>query len=100
MRENSKANPSTFTNFAQNGQKLYSLHTYFMFLKYGFGRAFQDACIEIRSGAMSRDQAINLVKLYDHLFPKIYIKDYLRYYELDKKIFNRVTGNKNLDTIN
>ena len=90
MRENSKANPSTFTNFAQNDQKLYPLHTYFMFLKYGFGRASQDACIEIRRGAMSRDQAINLVKLYDHLFPKIYIKDYLKYYELDKKEFNRV----------
>ncbi len=85
MEENTKTNPSTFTNFAQNDQKLYPLHTYLMFLKYGFGRASQDACIEIRRGAMSRDQAINLVKLYDHIFPKIFLKDYLKYYELEKK---------------
>ena len=41
-----------------------------MFLKFGFGRACQDACIEIRRGAMTRNQAIALVGLYDHLFPK------------------------------
>ena len=63
-------NPSTFTNFAQNDQKLYPLHTYLMFLKFGFGRACQDACIEIRRGAMTRNQAIALVGLYDHLFLK------------------------------
>ncbi len=85
MQENPKTNPSTFTNFAQNDQKLYGLHTYLMFLKFGFGRASQDACIEVRRGAMSRDQAISLVKLYDHVFPKIFLKDYLNYYSLDKK---------------
>jgi hypothetical protein len=36
-----------------------------MYLKFGFGRATQDAGIEIRRGALSREAAINLVKLYD-----------------------------------
>ena len=67
--ENDNVNEGTFTNFAQNDQALYALHTYLMFLKYGFGRANQDACIEIRRGALSRDQGINLVKLYDGIFP-------------------------------
>ena len=46
----------TFTNFAQNDQLLYTLHTYVMYLKFSFGRSNQDACIEIRRGAMSRMQ--------------------------------------------
>ena len=40
--------------------KNYITHTYLMFLKFGFGRACQDACIEIRRGAMTRNQAIAL----------------------------------------
>ena len=42
-----------------------------MYLKFGFGRATQDAGIEIRRGAMDRDQAKNLVNLYDNSYPKI-----------------------------
>ena len=45
-------NEGTFTNFAQNDQILFQLHTYLMYLKFGFGRATQDAGIEIRRGAM------------------------------------------------
>lgn len=101
MKENKKTNPSTFTNFAQNDQKLYCLHTYLMFLKFGFGRATQDACIEIRRGAMSRDQAISLVNLYDHEFPNIFLKDYLKYYNLDIKqlraIFEKFANKDVLD---
>ena len=41
--------------FAQNDQALYSLHAYMMYLKFGFGRATQDAGIEIRR-AMTRNQ--------------------------------------------
>jgi hypothetical protein len=61
-----------------------------MFLKYGFGRANQDACIEIRRGAMDRDQAINLVKLYDGHFPEEFIDDYLEYYQMDRNEFDGV----------
>ncbi len=93
LKENKKTNPATFTNFAQNDQKLYCLHTYLMFLKFGFGRATQDACIEIRRGAMSRDQAIALVNLYDHEFPNIFLKDYLNYYDLDIKKLRAILDN-------
>ena len=69
-----------------------------MFLKFGFGRATQDACIEVRRGAMSRDQAISLVNLYDHEVPKIFLKDYLSYYNLDlknlRKIFDKFANKK------
>ena len=57
LKEHENSNSGTFTNFAQNDQALYSLHVYMMYLKFGFGRATQDAGIEIRRGSMTRDQA-------------------------------------------
>ena len=50
LQEKGDSNTGTFTNFAQNDQALYDLHAYLMFLKFGFGRATQDAGIEIRRG--------------------------------------------------
>lgn len=90
LSEAEDTNPGTFTNFAQNDQALYSLHTYLMYLKFGFGRANQDASIEIRRGAMDRDQALKLVKLYDGQYPDEFIELYLEYYEMTQDEFNSV----------
>jgi len=90
LTEKADSNVGTFTNFAQNDQALYSLHAYLMYLKFGFGRATQDAGIEIRRGAMSRDQAINLVKLYDNQYPEPFIDIYLDYYKMSQKEFEEV----------
>ena len=61
-----------------------------MYLKFGFGRANQDACIEIRRGAMTRSQGLNLIRLYDGNYPEEYIQDYLEYYEISQNEFNNV----------
>ena len=61
-----------------------------MYLKFGFGRANQDACIEIRRGAMERFQAVNLVNLYDGEYPEKFIDLYLNYYEMNIEEFNEV----------
>ena len=90
LQEQEDTNPGTFTNFAQNDQALYSLHAYLMYLKFGFGRATQDAGIEIRRGAMSREQAINLVKLYDNQYPEQFVKTYLDYFQMTQKEFDDV----------
>ena len=83
---NHKTNMGTFTNFAQNDQALYHLHTHVMYLKFGFGRTNQDASIEIRRGAMSREQAINLVKVYDGNEPSNdNVKQFISYYEITLK---------------
>ncbi|BFG70373.1 pseudaminic acid biosynthesis protein PseA [Sediminibacterium sp. KACHI17] len=97
--EKEDGNDDTFTNFAQNDQALYALHAYLMYLKFGFGRATQDAGIEIRRGAMTRDQAINLVRMYDNAYPAHLIDTYLDYYKMTKQEFDAVLdkyANKNL----
>ncbi len=90
LQEAEATNSGTFTNFAQNDQALYALHTYMMYLKFGFGRATQDAGIEIRRGAMTRDQAVNLVRLYDGWFPEEFMETYLEYYEMTREEFDAV----------
>jgi N-acetyl sugar amidotransferase len=90
LLEASEGNSGTFTNFAQNDQALYSLHTYLMYLKFGFGRATQDAGIEIRRGAMTREQAVNLVRLYDGHYPEEFISTYLEYYGMTQDEFDAI----------
>lgn len=90
LREAEGSNNGTFTNFAQNDQALYALHTYLMYLKFGFGRATQDAGIEIRRGAMGRDQALNLVRIYDNHYPEEFIGEYLEYYGMTAEEFDAV----------
>ena len=88
--EKEEGNIDTFTNFAQNDQALYALHAYLMYIKFGFGRGTQDAGIEIRRGSMTRNQAINLVKMYDNSYPHELIDKYLHYYQMSKKEFDEV----------
>ena len=90
LKESEDSNAGTFTNFSQNDQALYALHTYLMYLKFGFGRANQDACIEVRRGAMDRQQAVNLVRLYDGHYPEEFIPLYLNYYQMTQAAFDDV----------
>lgn len=48
----------------QNG-----IHDYFKFLKFGFGRATDLACLHIRRGRITRDDGLAAAKRLDHLFP-------------------------------
>jgi len=61
-----------------------------MYLKFGFGRATQDAGIEIRRGAMTRDQAVELVRLYDNHYPEEFMEQYLDYYQMTRGEFDAV----------
>ena len=88
--EKEQGSIDTFTNFSQNDQALYSLHAYLMYLKFGFGRATQDSGIEIRRGSMIREQAINLVKMYDNAYPHDLIDTYIDYYKMTKEEFDAV----------
>ena len=90
LLDNEEVNSGTFTNFAQNDQALYALHAYIMYLKFGFGRATQDACIEVRRGSMEREQAKNLINLYDEKFPHEFLDLYLKYFKMSKKEFFKI----------
>jgi N-acetyl sugar amidotransferase len=88
LKENPMASVSTYNNFAQTDTYLYDLHTYLMYLKFGFGRCTQDVGIDIRRGAMSRKQGVQLVKMFDGVYPEPYIDTYLNYFEMSFEEFD------------
>lgn len=49
------------------------IHDYFKFLKFGFGRATDLACLHIRRGRLTRDEGMRLVKMHDGRFPWTYL---------------------------
>ncbi len=83
-------NTGTYTNFSQNDNLLYDLHTYMMYLKFGFGRATQDVGIDIRRDALTREQGVELVRLYDNHFPEKYLPAYVEYYQMREEQFYAV----------
>lgn len=87
LTERDQSNTGTYTNFAQNDNVLYDLHTYLMYLKFGFGRGTQDVGIDVRRGALTREQGIQLAELYDNHFPLEYLDQYCEYYQLTKQEF-------------
>lgn len=92
LQDAEETNAGTFTNFAQNDQEIYALHTYLMYLKFGFGRANQDASIEIRRGALSREQAVNLVKLYDGKLDPEALHAFAEYYQISIAELRSIIG--------
>jgi hypothetical protein len=90
LAEREEASNQTFTNFAQTDTCLFDLHMYLMYLKFGFGRCSQDVGIEIRRGAMSRKQGLELIKIYDHQFPEDYLDRYLEYFGMTEQEFDAV----------
>ena len=49
------------------------IHDYFKFLKFGFGRATDIACLHVRRGRLTRREAMRLVEKHDGKFPWTYL---------------------------
>ena len=64
------------------------LHDYMKFLKYGYGRATDQLCIEIRAGRMSREQAIAaLAQSSEGNVPVRYLPAFLEYLGISEADF-------------
>lgn len=50
-----------------------AIHEYFKFIKFGFGRATDHACLHIRRGRLSREMGLEIVKRLDGKFPWEYL---------------------------
>lgn len=64
------------------------LHDYMKFIKYGYGRATDQICIEIRAGRMSRQEGIAALKSTDEgTIPWKYVPDFLEYLNITEQEF-------------
>ena len=51
----------------------HGIHDYFKFLKFGFARATDQACLHVRRGRMTRAEAMKIIKARDGKFPWTYL---------------------------
>ena len=69
----------TFILHGKTDDHANDVHDYLKYLKFGYGRATDDASMEIRHGRMTREEGMELVKRYDAVVPSslpVYL-DYL-----------------------
>jgi len=64
---------SNFVNYENLDNYQTGIHDYFKFLKFGFGRAIDIACLHVRRGRLTREDAIKIVKIHDGKFPWFYL---------------------------
>ncbi len=80
----------TYTNYENLDEKMHGLHDYLKFVKYGFGRATDHACTDLRNQRMTRDQAIEKVKKYDGKYPHLSINYFIEYSGLKKSEIDQI----------
>jgi N-acetyl sugar amidotransferase len=64
-------------------------HDYLKYVKFGYGRATDHACKDIRAGRMTRDEAVEMVRRYDHVKPSDLAR-WLDYVDMAEDEFDRV----------
>tara|TARA_B100001093_G_scaffold163236_1_gene155610 strand:- start:6167 stop:7315 length:1149 start_codon:yes stop_codon:yes gene_type:complete len=74
----------TYINYENLDEKLVGLHDYLKYVKYGFGRATDHACIDIRNNRLTREDGIKKVLKYDGKYPHYGIKSFIEYSGLSK----------------
>lgn len=63
----------SLANYENLDNAFHGIHDYFKFLKFGFGRATDLACMAVRRGRLSRSDAINMVRRHDGRYPHHYV---------------------------
>jgi len=89
----------TFTNYENLDNKIQGIHDYFKWLKFGYGRATDNASILIRLGKLTREEGIKLVKQYEGKLPQRYLDEFLSQWEMSREEFMRIVdkfANKSL----
>jgi len=76
---------SNLNNVHDNG-----VHDYMKYVKFGYGRATDHACRDIRNGDMTRDQGIEMIRQYDHVVPGDLAR-WLDYVGMSRTEFEAVT---------
>ncbi len=65
------------------------MHDYLKYVKFGYGRATDHACKDIRAGIMSRDEGVAMVRKYDHVKSRD-LDRWLKYVGMTEEEFDRV----------
>jgi len=79
--------PGTYSKYNSIDDRIDDFHYHTTGIKFGLGRASYDAAQEIRSGDITREEGVALVKRYDHEFPERFADEIFQYLSINKKEF-------------
>ena len=87
FQPNPRRTEGTYSKYASLDDKLDGLHFFMQFIKYGLGRCTSEASQEIRSGHITREEAVALVKQFDGEFPAEHFTECLKFLNLSEVEF-------------
>lgn len=71
--------PGTYSKYNSIDDKIDDFHYYTTRIKFGIGRATYDASQEVRSGDITREEGVALVKRFDAEWPERFVPEIFRY---------------------
>lgn len=75
--------PGTYSKYNSIDDKIDDLHYWTTYVKFGIGRATYDAAQEIRSGDITRDEGVALVRKFDGEYPDRFEREVFDYLSVD-----------------
>lgn len=83
--------PGTYSKYNSIDDRIDDYHYYTTYIKFGIGRATYDAAQEVRSGDITRDEGLALVKKFDGEYPLRFLDEILAYLSLPEKEFPKAS---------
>jgi N-acetyl sugar amidotransferase len=84
--------PGTYSKYNSIDDKIDDFHYYTTWIKFGIGRATYDAAQEIRSGDITREEGVALVKRFDGEWPERFAEEIFAYLSIDARAFPTAAG--------
>ena len=79
--------PGTYSKYNSIDDKIDDLHYWTTHVKFGIGRATYDAAQEIRSGEITREEGVALVRRFDGEWPARFETELMEYISIDARSF-------------
>lgn len=79
--------PGTYSKYNSIDDRIDDFHYYTTYIKFGIGRATYDAAQEIRSGDITREEGVALVRRFDGEFPERFADECFRYMSIPEREF-------------
>lgn len=92
--------PGTYSKYNSIDDKMDDYHYYTTYIKFGIGRATYDASQEVRSGDITREEGVALVKKFDGEYPARFEKELFQYLSIGAKEFPEASARFETPLIN
>lgn len=90
FESNVERTEGSYSKYSSIDDRIDPFHYYTTLIKFGIGRATYDAAQEIRTGKITREEGVALVKRYDDEFPRKYFQEFINYIGISEERFHEL----------